>query len=431
MTRRRLARFAAGSGVPLASHDAWAYTATSNGWNMPTGVTQIAHSVHSLHMWVFLTCVAIGVVVFGVMLYSIINHRRSKHPNPANFHENVKVEIAWTIAPFVILICLAVPAAGTLIKMEDTRNSDLTVKVTGYQWKWQYEYVGQGVSFFSTLSHASNAARQLGAHGEGLSGSFSSADLKQLEQADGGHYLVNVDNPLYLPVGKKIRFLITSNDVIHAWWVPDFAVKKDAIPGYINEVWTKIDEPGVYRGVCAELCGRDHGFMPIVVHAVPEDEFEAFLKRQKDGDLEAQVPSAETVVGGAAPKAEPAVATTEVAAADTADSAAAAPPPPAKKALSEADLLAKGKTVYEANCQACHQANGQGMPPNFPALAGSTVANGPPEAHIEQILKGKKLMPPFAQLSDEEIAAVATFERTSWGNKGSVIQPDQVSALRQ
>lgn len=424
LTKGWLAYFAAGTGLAGASHSAQAYTGTSNGWNMPTGVTQIAHSVHSLHMIVFYTCVVIGVLVFGTMLYSIINHRRSKHPKPADFHESVKVEIAWTIAPFVVLIGLAIPAAGTLIKMEDTRNSDLTVKVTGYQWKWQYEYIGQDVSYFSTLSAASNAARQVGAYGSGISGSFSSEELEKLKQVDGGHYLVNVDNPLYLPVGKKIRFLITSNDVIHAWWVPEFAVKKDAIPGYINEVWTKIDEPGVYRGVCAELCGRDHGFMPIVVHAVPEAEFESFIASKKAGG-DTQVASAEP---STASDAAPTPATTEVAAADAKPAAAAAPA--AATEMSKDDLVKKGQEVYSANCQACHQASGAGLPPNFPTLIGDKVTNGPAEAHVEQILKGKNLMPPFAQLSDEEIAAVATFERTSWGNKGSVVQPSQVTALR-
>ncbi|NGY05072.1 cytochrome c oxidase subunit II [Solimonas terrae] len=415
-----LARLAAGTGMAGAALKASAYTNTSNGYNMPTGVTEIAHSVHSLHMAVFYTCVVIGVLVFGVMLYSIVNHRRSKHPKPADFHESVKVEIAWTIAPFVVLIGLAIPAAGTLIKMEDTRNSDLTVKITGYQWKWQYEYIGQNVSYFSTLSAESNAARQVGAHGLGFSGSFSEADLDQLKKVDGGHYLVNVDNPLVLPVGKKVRFLITGNDVIHAWWVPDFAVKKDAIPGYINEVWTKVDQIGTYRGVCAELCGRDHGFMPIVVNVVSEDDFKAFIaSKQAGGTAAAEAAPAETAAAPAGSSA----------AAAPAETAAAAPA--AAAALGKDDLVKKGQAVYTANCAACHQASGAGLPPNFPSLHGSKVANGPAEAHITQILKGKNLMPPFAQLSDEDIAAVATFERTSWGNQGSVVQPSQVAALRK
>lgn len=432
LTKGWLARLAAGTGMAGAALKASAYTNTSNGWNMPTGVTDIAHSVHGLHMAVFYTCVVIGVLVFGVMFYSIINHRRSKHPKPADFHESVKVEIAWTIAPFVVLLGLAIPAAGTLIKMEDTRNSDMTVKITGYQWKWQYEYVGEGVSYFSTLSAASNAARQVGAHGQGISGSFSEADLEQLKKVDGGHYLVNVDNPLVLPVGKKVRFLITGNDVIHAWWVPDFAVKKDAIPGYINEVWTKVNEIGTYRGVCAELCGRDHGFMPIVVNVVSEDDYKAFIASKKAGgdaatsDAASAAPAASEVAAAAPTTAsDAAAAPVEVAAAD------AKPAAPAAKGLSQDELVKKGQAVYTANCAACHQASGAGLPPTFPTLHGAKTANGPAEAHIEQILKGKNLMPPFAQLSDEDIAAVATFERTSWGNKGSVVQPSQVAALRK
>jgi cytochrome c oxidase subunit 2 len=430
LTKGWLARLAAGTGMAGAALEASAYTNTSNGWNMPTGVTDIAHSVHSLHMAAFYTCVVIGVLVFGMMLYSIVNHRRSKHPKPADFHESIKIEIAWTIAPFLVLLGLAIPAAGTLIKMEDTRDSDLTVKVTGYQWKWQYEYIGEDVSYFSTLSAESNAARQVGAHGSGIAGSFSEADLEQLKNVDGGHYLVNVDNPLVLPVGKKVRFLITGNDVIHAWWVPDFAVKKDAIPGYINEVWTKVNEVGTYRGVCAELCGRDHGFMPIVVKVVPEEEFKAFIASKKAGGTDAAAPQA--AAANEVASAEPAAATdaqpapVEVAAADAKPAA-----PAAAAELSKDDLVKKGQAVYTANCAACHQASGAGLPPNFPSLHGDKVTNGPAEAHIEQILKGKNLMPPFAQLSDEDIAAVATFERTSWGNKGGVVQPSQVAALRK
>ncbi|SEP91184.1 cytochrome c oxidase, subunit II [Solimonas aquatica] len=410
-----LSRLAAGTGLVMASFGAWAYTQTSGGYNMPTGVTEISHAVHKVHMAAFWTCVAIAVVVFGAMTWSIINHRRSKHPKAADFHESVKVEILWTIAPFVILISLAVPAAGTLIRMEDTRGSDMTVKVTGYQWKWQYEYLGENVSYFSTLTAESNAARQL----------HSGVDVTKVE-----NYLVDVDNPLVLPVGKKIRFLITANDVIHAWWVPELAVKKDAIPGYVNEIWTKIEQPGTYRGVCAELCGRDHGFMPIVVKAVSEDEYKAFIAAKKGGTA---VAAAAPVASDAAPAAEPAPAAApapaavEVAAADT----KAAAPAPAAKEEGKDELMKKGEAVYKANCAACHQANGTGLPPNFPSLVNSKVANGPADAHVTQILKGKNLMPPFPQLSDEDVAAVATYERLSWGNKGSVVQPAQVAALRK
>lgn len=412
-----LARLAAGTGLMLAATAASAYTQTSNGYNMPTGVTEIAQKVHGLHMTVFWVVTVIGILVFGTMLYSIINHRRSKHPKPADFHESIKVEIAWTIVPFIILIALAIPAAGTLIQMEDTRNSEMTVKVTGYQWKWQYEYIGEGVSYFSTLAKASNEARQL----------QSGVDVNTVP-----NYLVDVDNELVLPVGKKIRFLITSNDVIHAWWVPEFAVKKDAIPGYINEIWTKIDQPGVYRGVCAELCGRDHGFMPIVVRVVTEEEFKAFLAEKKGGKpTEEAAPAAAAVAAPNEVAAAPGTvasdaAPVEVAAADTKAAAK-----PAAKEVSKDELMKKGEGVYKTNCVACHQANGAGLPPTFPSLVGSKIANGPAEAHIAQTLSGKNLMPSFKQLSDEEIAAVITFERQSWGNKGSVVQPSQVAALRK
>lgn len=245
-------------------------------WNMPKGVTEISHRVWWLHMYVFWICVVIGVLVFSVMFYSLFAHRRSKHPVPGTFHESTAIEIAWTITPFLILIAMAVPAAGTLIKMYDTRNADLTIKITGYQWKWQYEYIDQGVSFFSTLEAKANAARQL----------HSGIDPKTVP-----NYLHDVDNYLVLPVGKKVRFLLTSDDVIHGWWVPDIAVKKDAIPGYINEMWAKIDEPGIYRGQCTVLCGRDHGFMPIVVDVRSKADFEAWLKQKAEEQKQAAAPA--------------------------------------------------------------------------------------------------------------------------------------------
>lgn len=379
----------------MAVGSAEAYTGEK--WNMTKGVTAISHEVYHLHMLMFYVCCAIGALVFGVMIYSLINHRRSKHPKPADFHESTTVEILWTMAPFVILIALAIPAAGTLIKMEDTRNSEMTVKITGYQWKWQYEYLDQGVSFFSTLSAESNKARQLG----------SGIDVNAVE-----NYLVDVDNPLVVPVGKKIRFVITGNDVIHAWWVPALAIKKDAIPGYVNEVWTKIDEPGTYRGVCAELCGRDHGFMPIVVKALPEAEFKAWLENKKSG------------------KAEPAVAAAAPVVVADAAPAAAAPAAPAAEP-SKDELMKNGEKVYAANCAACHQPTGKGMPPNFPSIAGGKVSNGPAAEHISQVINGKNLMPPFKQLSDADIAAVVTYERLSWGNKGGAVKVADVAAARK
>lgn len=401
-----LARLAAGTAMALATFAAQAYTETSGGYNVPTGVTEISREVYGLHMAIYWVCVVIGLVVFGAMIYSIIFHRRSKHPKPADFHESTTVEIIWTTVPFLILIAVAVPAAATLIKMEDTRNADMSVKVTGYQWKWHYDYLGEDVSYFSTLTPESNAARQLN----------SGADVNAVP-----NYLVDVDNPLVIPVGKKVRFLITSNDVIHAWWVPEIAVKKDAIPGYVNEVWTRIDQPGTYRGVCAELCGRDHGYMPIVVKAVSEDEYKTWLAQQK-GETVAAAPAATVtdVPVDAAPAAEP--APQEVAAAESA--------PAAAKELSKDELVKQGETVYKANCMACHQANGAGLPPSFPSLVGSAVVKGPADAQIAQVLSGKNLMPPFKQLSDAEIAAVVTYTRNAWGNSSGVVQPAQVAAQR-
>lgn len=398
-----LARVAAGTALTLMAFAGWAYTETSGGYNLPTGATELAREVYDLHMLMFWWCVAIGAVVFGVMIWSIVFHRRSKNPKPADFHESTTVEILWTAAPFAILIMMAVPAAGTLIKMEDTRNADLSIKVTGYQWKWEYEYVGQDVRYFSTLTAESNAARQL----------KSGVDVNTVP-----NYLVDVDEPLVVPVGKKVRFLITSNDVIHAWWVPEIAVKKDAIPGYINETWAKIDHPGTYRGVCAELCGRDHGFMPIVVKAVTEAEYEAFMAAKKGGVAVAAAATPGAVVSDAQPAA-------------AAPAAAAEAAPAAAKELSKDELMSKGESAYKASCAACHQANGQGLPPNFPSLAGSAVVKGPADAQIAQILNGKGLMPPFKHLSDEDIAGIVTYTHNSFGNSGPVVQAAAVAAVRK
>lgn len=395
---------------------------TGERYNLPMGVTEISREVHHLHMLIFWVCVAIAVVVFGAMFYSVFAHRRSVHPKPADFHESTTVEIIWTAIPFVILISMAIPAAGTLIKMENTRNAELTVKVTGYQWKWQYEYIGHDVKFFSSLAADSNRARQRG----------SGVDPNTVP-----NYLVDVDNPLVLPVNTKVRFLVTANDVIHAWWVPAFAVKKDAIPGYVNEIWTKVDEPGTYRGVCAELCGRDHGFMPIVVKVLPKDEYEAWLAKAKGGEVAAAAPAvasdAATDAPAAAPAAEAAPAAaeaapaTEVAAA--AAPAAAAPAPAAE--TSKDDLIKAGEKVYNGNCAACHQVTGKGMPPNFPSLVESPIVNGAsPDAQITQILKGKNMMPPFGHLSDADIAAVVTYTHNAWGHSGPTVQASQVTALR-
>ena len=349
--------------------------------NLTEGVTEISREVYGMHMMVLWICVAIGVVVFGAMFYSILVHRKSKGATPATFHESVIAEISWTIVPFVILIAMAIPAAKALIKMEDTSNADMTIKITGYQWKWQYEYMEDGVSFFSSLDAASRDAAAVD----------SGIDVASVD-----NYLLDVDKPLVLPVGKKIRFLLTSNDVIHAWWIPEFAIKKDAIPGYINEMWTNIDEEGVYRGQCAELCGKDHGYMPIVVEAVSEEAYQTWVTEQ-------------------------------VAAADAEANSA-------DKEWDLAALMEKGEEVYGKACLACHQANGQGIPGVFPALAGSPMALNDMDAHIDIVVNGKPgtAMTAFGpQLSDVEIAAVVTYERNAWGNDtGEVVQPAAIKASR-
>jgi cytochrome c oxidase subunit 2 len=374
-------------------------------WNMPIGVTEISREVHGLHMLIFWVVVAIGVVVFSVMFYSIWAHRRSKNPTPATFHESTTVEIIWTVIPFVILIAMAIPATGTLIKIEDMRGAEMSVKVTGYQWLWEYEYVDTDVRIISRLDEASNAARQRG----------SGIDPSTVE-----HYLLNVDNRLVLPTDTKIRFLITANDVIHSWWVPAFGMKRDAIPGFINEMWTQIDTPGVYRGQCAELCGRDHGFMPIVVEAIPPEEFKVWLAEQQNGGNGA---------AAAMPAAMSAAEVAEVAAVEGV-STDAATDSAASEELSRDALMATGEKVYGAQCSACHRPEGQGMPPAFPSLIGSQIVLGDATTQITQTLNGKGAMPPFRHLSDADIAAAITYTRNAWGNDAGMVQPAAVAAQR-
>ena len=351
------------------------------GLNLPLGVTETSKQVYDLHMLILWICVVIGVIVFGAMIYSMIYHRKSRGAVASQFHESMAAEIIWTVIPFVILIVMAVPATQVLVEMHDTSEADMKIKVTGYQWKWRYEYIGEGVDFFSTLDAASNEARKLG----------SDIDPSTVE-----NYLLNVDNPLVIPAGKKVGFLLTASDVIHSWWVPDFGWKKDAIPGFVNEAWVKVDEPGVYRGQCAELCGRDHGFMPIVVEVKSQADYETWLAEQKTGVAVAQVD--------------------------------------VLKEFDSAELNSKGKDIYNANCVACHQQNGQGVPGVFPAITGSTIATGDINQHIDMIMNGKAgtAMAAFKeQLNDVELAAVVTYQRNSLGNNvGDVVQPTAIAALR-
>jgi cytochrome c oxidase subunit 2 len=401
-------RLAAWAGL-FASGAAFGAAYDPGHWNMPVGVTEISREAYRQHMNIFWICCAIGVLVFGAMIWSIIRHRRSVHPKPADFHESTTVEILWTVVPFFILVAMAIPAAGALIRMEDVRGAEMSVKVTGFQWKWHYEYIDKGVAFYSTLHADHNRARQV---------------RSGVRVEDVPNYLLEVDNRLVLPTGRKVRFLVTANDVLHAWWVPDLGMKKDAIPGFVNEMWAKIDQPGVYRGVCAELCGRDHGFMPIVVEAVEPAVFDEWIKARKAGQP--------TPLGhGPAPMAVAAATSPAAGAPPTAPS----PVPPTETAAAPAQAVAaadpkQGEKVYNTQCAACHQPTGQGMPPTFPSLAGSAVVNGPADAHILHTLKGKNAMPPFAHLSDADIAAVLTYERTSWGNKAGAVKPAQVAAQR-
>jgi len=347
-------------------------------YNMRKGVTDISNNVYQLHMTIFLICCVIGVIVFAIMFWALIHHRKSKGAVPAQFHESTKVEILWTAIPFVILIVMAIPATKTLIAMEDASKADLTIKITGSQWKWHYEYMGEDVEFYSMLATPQNEITNL-------------ADKNP-------NYLLEVDKPLVLPINQKVRFLMTSDDVIHSWWVPDFAVKKDANPGFINETWTNINEVGTYRGQCAELCGKDHGFMPVVVEAKTEEDFKTWLAEAKQAKQKAAEADA-ALLDQVVPKEE---------------------------------LMALGEQVYMASCAACHQPTGLGLPGVFPALKGSPIVIGDIKGHIDILLHGKPgtAMQSFAkQLSIKQIAAVITYKRNAWGNDtGDVIQPSEIQA---
>lgn len=364
--------------VLLYSNTAWAESQL----NLTKGVTEISQEVYDLHMLVMYICTAIGIIVFGAMFWSMAFHRKSKGVKPATFHESTKVEILWTAIPVIILIAMAWPATKTLIAMENNDDSELTIQITGSQWKWHYEYFGEDIEYYSVLSTPRSQWDNREGNGENK----------------GENYLLEVDKPLVIPINRKVRFLITSDDVIHSWWVPAFAVKQDANPGFINEAWTKVDVPGTYRGQCAELCGKDHGYMPVVVKALPEAEYEAWVNEQK-------------LAAAAAAEAE-------------------------KQSLSASmsmeELMTLGEQTYTAYCAACHQPTGLGLPPAFPALKGSPVATtGSIAEHIGIIVNGKGAMPNFAkQLSMKQIAAVTTYERNAWDNNtGDMAQASDVNAI--
>jgi cytochrome c oxidase subunit 2 len=339
-------------------------------------VTPIAQQMYDLNVYIFWICVVIFCAVFGVMFYSIFKHRKSVGHKAVQFHENTTVEIVWTVIPFLILLGMAWPATKTILAMRDTSAPDITIKVTGYQWKWGYDYLQDGFGFYSNLS----------------------TPLAQIENREqkGPNYLLEVDHPMVVPIGAKVRLVITAGDVIHSWSVPAFGVKQDAIPGYVRDTWFKAEQLGTFRGQCSELCGKEHGFMPVVVEVKSKADYAKWVADQKH-------------------------------------KVAAAADDPAK-VWAEPDLAAKGEKIYAANCVACHQATGKGLAGAFPALDGSKVVNGPADAQIALLLTGKAgtAMPSWKQLSDTDIAAVITYTRNAWGNHtGEAIQPAQIVAARK
>lgn len=377
---KRLFRRALSFLLPMSflTSSAWAEEAQRWQTNMAPGVTDVGAKVYDLHMIVFWICVWIGVIVFAVMFYSVLTHRKSLGAKASQFHESTKVEIAWTVVPFLILIVMAVPATSTLIEVYDTDDAEIDILITGYQWKWKYEYInadGENVSFFSSLSTPKDEI-------------YNQVDKGQ-------HYLLEVDEPLVIPVNTKVRFLITANDVIHSWWVPALAVKKDAIPGFVNESWTKVNKVGVYRGQCAELCGRDHGFMPIVVNAVEREEYDAWVARKAAESAKLKELMAQTF---------------------TLD-----------------ELVERGKAVYEKSCAACHGLNGEGGVGK--AIAKSPIVTGARNGHLEVVVNGvpATAMQAFGgQLNDVDLAAVTTYQRNGFGNNmGDMVQPIDVYQFKQ
>ena len=343
--------------------------------NMREGVTQVSRDVFELHMLIFYICVAIGAVVFSVMFYSLFRYTKKRNPNPSTFHESTKLEVAWTIVPFLILIAMAVPASKTLTEIYDDEEGEINIQVVGYQWKWEYKYLEDDINFFSNLSTDQDEIYNLVPKGE--------------------NYLLEVDEPLIIPVDTRVRFLITANDVIHSWWVPDFAIKQDAIPGFINTAWTRAEETGIYRGNCTELCGKNHGFMPVVVKVVEKDEYNDWVLAKK----------------------EEAIKLAEL----------------TEKEWSLAELSERGEGVYQKNCVACHQMNGEGLPPIFPALAGSDIVMFDKNRNVEILMEGVQgaAMQSFAnQLSEVDMAAVITYTRQAWGNAengdGAYVVPSDI-----
>ena len=356
------------------------HVALASALNMRPGVTDMSVRIYQIHQMGLWVCIVVGVIVFGAMFYSMIAHRRSRNPTPATFTDSALIEFIWTLVPVLILIGVAIPATTALIAIEDNDNSDMTVLITASQWKWHYEYLGTETSYYSNIATPDE-------------------QIENLEPKD-EHYLLDVDNPLVLPTNKKIRFLITADDVIHSWWVPDIAVKQDAIPGFINEAWAEIPVAGIYRGQCAELCGIGHGYMPIVADVRPEAEFDAWLEEQR---------LAASLAGEAAVAAR-------------------------AKTWSAQELMSIGEEVFIKHCATCHERDGMGQGTKYPALAGSAIATGVIEDHLNRVMSGladTEMQAWAPQLSDLDIAAVITYERNSWGNDtGDIVQPITVYEAR-
>jgi cytochrome c oxidase subunit 2 len=382
---KRLQSLMLGASLLAAGMPSWAVVDSPGGpavrqLNFQPPVTRIAEEIYSLHNLMLIICLVIFVAVFGVMFYSILKHRKSLGHKPATFHESTAVEIAWTVVPFLIVIGMALPATKTVVAMKDTSNADITIKATGMQWKWGYDYLkgeGEGISFLSALS----TPRE---------------QVVDSTKTKNDNYLLEVDNPVVVPVNKKVRIVTTANDVIHSWTIPAFGVKQDAIPGFVRDTWFKAEKVGTYRGQCVELCGKEHAFMPIVVNVVTEEEYKKWTEGKKK------------------------------------EMAAKADDP--NKTWTIDELKQRGEKVYAANCVACHQANGKGVPGAFPALDGSPVVNGPKAAQIDIVLNGKGGMPPWkGVLSDTDVAAVITYTRNNWSNKAqeNIVQPAEVLAARK
>ncbi len=354
--------------------------------------TPVAQQIYDLHFGILWVCVGIFIVVFGAMFWSVFAHRKARGAQAAQFHENTTIEVIWTIVPFIILIGMAYPATRTVLDMKDGSNPDISVKVTAYQWKWEYDYLQDGVRFYANLATPHDQIEE-----------YEKPGPKK-----NANYLLEVDNPMVVPVGKKVRLLITSNDVIHGWYVPQLGINQYGIPGFVKDAWFKVDKPGRYLGQCSQICGKEHGYMPIVVDAVSAEDYARWVTATK-----AKMPKEEPVqVAAAAP--------------------AAVAEDPNKKWTAD-ELRAQGEKVYAANCSACHQATGKGTPPAFPALDGSKVVQGAKLAQVALVLKGKAgtAMAPFAHLSDADLASVITYTRTSWGNKSGEVMPAEVKSARK